>query len=113
MEDAVLLSDIQMLNLSILMAMQSSIRKDLVLACYKYKLTAEQAPKVAELGPEKIQALVANLGQESLFIPRQDLLQLLEAPPALVGPLSAVRAQQPSSPAPNLSAAQKPLARRA
>lgn len=91
MANSVALSDVQLLNLSFLMALQASIRQDPIAACYKYRLSADQAPKVADLPPEKIQTLVANLGHECLFIPREDLLQLLEAPPGLVGPLSTVR----------------------
>jgi hypothetical protein len=85
-------SEVQLLNLSYLMAIQASIRKDPVAACYIYRLSADQAPKIAEMGPEKIQTVVANLGSECLCTPRHDLLQLVDAPPGLLGPLAAVRA---------------------
>ena len=63
MSNTVQLSDVQLLNLSVLMTVQGSIKKD----------------------------LVANRGQESLFKLRDDFWQLLDAPPGLQGPLSTVR----------------------
>lgn len=95
MANSIQFSDVQLLNLSFLMAIQASVRKDPIAACYKYGLSADQAPKVAELPPEKIQTLVANLAHACLFTPRHDFLQLLEAPAGLVGPLSTVRAPHP------------------
>jgi hypothetical protein len=86
-------SEVQLLNLSFMMAMQASIRKDPIAACYTFRLTADQAPIIANLRSEKIQILIANLAHESLFYPRHDLLQLLETPPGLIGPMAAVRAK--------------------
>jgi hypothetical protein len=83
------------MNLSFLMTIQAGIRQDPVAACYKYRLTAQQAPSIANLPPDQIHTIIANLGHESLFTPRQDLLQLLEAPPGLLIPLSAVRESHP------------------
>lgn len=97
MPNAVQFSDVQLLNLSFLLAIQSSIRKDPISACYKFKLPVEHASKLIEVPPEKIQAFVANLGHESVLILRPDLLQLLEAPPGLQRPLSTVHVAEPES----------------
>ncbi|WP_136415976.1 flagellar transcriptional regulator FlhD [Herbaspirillum sp. ST 5-3] len=97
MPNAVQFSDVQLLNLSFLLAIQSSIRKDPISACYKFKLPVEHASKLTEIPPEKIQSFVANLGHESVFTLRQDLMQLLETPPGLLRPLSTVHVPEPES----------------
>ena len=43
MSNVVHLSDVQLLNLSVLMTMQASIKKDPVGACFKFNLSADQA----------------------------------------------------------------------
>lgn len=98
MTNAVQFSDVQLLNLSFLLAIQASIRRDPVAACYKFKLCAEVAARLTDIPPEKIQAFVANLAHESVFTLRQDLLQMLEAPPGLLRPLSTVHVPEPQGP---------------
>ncbi len=97
MADSVQFSEVQLLNLSFLLAIQTSIRKDPIAACYKFKLSVEQANKAAAIPTEKIQAFVANFGQECLFTVRQDLLQLLDEPPGLLRSLATVRVSPPAS----------------
>lgn len=97
MPNAVQFSDVQLLNLSFLLAIQSSIRKDPISACYKFKLPVEHAAKLTEIRPEKIQSFVANLGHESVFTLRQDLMQLLNTPAGLLRPLSTVHVPEPES----------------
>jgi len=91
MSNTVQLSDVQLLNLSVLMTIQASIKQDPVAACYKFNLRDDQAHRVAGLGQQHLQAIVANRGHESLFNLRDDFWQLLDAPPGLQGPLSTVR----------------------
>ena len=91
MSNTVQLSDVQLLNLSVLMTIQASIKKDPLAACYKFNLRDDQAHRVAGLGQQQLQAIVANRGHESLFNLRDDFWQLLDAPPGLQGPLSTVR----------------------
>jgi len=91
MSNTVQLSDVQLLNLSVLMTVQASIKKDPVAACYKFNLRDDQAHRVAGLGQQQLQAIVANRGHESLFNLRDDFWQLLDAPLGLQGPLSTVR----------------------
>lgn len=97
MPNAVQFSDVQLLNLTFLLAIQSSIRKDPISACYKFKLSVEHAAKLIEIPPERIHGFVANLGHESVLVLRPDLLQLLDAPPGLQRPLSTVHVAETES----------------
>lgn len=97
MDTHVQFSEIQLLNLSYLMAMQACSCKDLVAASNKYGVSAAQAQKVAKLGMEKIPALVANFGHECLCTPRDDLLQLLTQPSGVVVTFSGVSAAPQSA----------------
>lgn len=91
MSNMVHLSDVQLLNLSMLMTIQASVRQDPVAACYKFNLSDTQARRVERLGQQQLQAVVANCGDESLFTLRDDFWHLLDAPPGLQGALSTVR----------------------
>ena len=99
MTRAVQFSEVQLLNLSLLLAIQASIRRDPVAACYKFKLCATQAARLVDIPPEKVQAFVANLGHESVFTLRQDLFQLMDAPAGLQRPLATVHVLDPEPPA--------------
>lgn len=96
---AVQFSEVQLLNLSLLLAIQASIRRDPVAACYKFKLGAAQAVRLADISPDKVHAFVANLGHESVFLLRPDLFQLMEAPAGLQRPLATVHVAEPAPPA--------------
>jgi len=91
MSNTVHLSDVQLLNLSALMTIQASIKKDPVAACFKFNLSAAQAQRVEGLGQQQLQAIVANRADESLFKLRDDFWPLLDAPLGLQVPLSTVR----------------------
>ena len=97
MSNTVYLSDVQLLNLSALMTMQASIKKDPVAACCKFNLSAAQAQRVEGLGQQQLQAIVANRADESLFKLRDDFWPLLDAPLGLQVPLSTVRFAGPLS----------------
>ena len=89
--NTVQLSDVQLVNLSMLLTMRDNIKRDPVSACCKFGLHAEQARFFGDLPVEHILAVIANIGQECLFPPRQDLFQLLKLPVPLAGPITAVR----------------------
>jgi len=91
MSNTVQLSDIQLLNLSALMTIQASIKRDPVAACYRFNLRDDQAQRVEGLGQQQLQAIVANRGEESLFNLRDNFWPLLDAPPGLQVPLATVR----------------------
>ena len=85
------LSDVQLVNLSMLITMRDNIKRDPVSACCKFGLRADQASFFGDLPVERILAMVANVGQECLFPPRNDLLDLLKLPAPLAGPITSVR----------------------
>lgn len=87
----VYLTNLQRANLSMLIAIKDDIKKDVVSACCKYGLHADQARFIEELSIDRILGIVANLGEECLFPPRQDFFHLLEAPAPLTGRLACVR----------------------
>lgn len=91
MSNTIYLSDVQLLNLSALMTIQASIKKDPVAACFKFNLSAAQAQRFEGLGQQQLQAIVANRADESLFKLRDDFWPLLDAPLGLQVPLSTVR----------------------
>ena len=85
------LSDLQLVNLSMLLTMRDNIHQDRVSACCKFGLHVEQAQCFAGTSIEQILAIVANVGEECLFPPRQDLFDLLNLPAPLAGAIASVR----------------------
>jgi hypothetical protein len=88
------LSDVQLTNLTLLLTIRDGVLRDRPAACCKYALDAAQADRIAGLGVQQIMAIVANVGDATLFPARRDLLALLEAPLPLARPLAAVHAAQ-------------------
>ena len=78
MSNTVHLSDVQLLNLSVLMTIQAGIKRDPVAACYRFNLRDDQAQQVEGLGQQQLQAIVANRGEDSLFKLRDDFWPLLQ-----------------------------------
>lgn len=106
------LSDVQLVNLSMLITMRDNIKRDPVSACCKFGLHAEQARFFGDLSIEHILAMVANVGQECLFPPRDDLLALLKLPVPLAGPIMSVRPPKKAAPsAPHAAPLQRAFAR--
>lgn len=84
------LSEVQLLNLSSLITVRDSIQHDLIAACCKFGLSADQARFFNTLSIDQILAIVVNIGQECLFLPRRDLMSLVELPAPLAGPIMSV-----------------------
>ncbi len=84
------LSEVQLLNLSSLLTIRDSLQRDVIAACCKFGLSADQARFFHTLSIEQDLTIVANIGHESLFLPRQDLLTLVALPAPLAGPIAAV-----------------------
>lgn len=84
------LTNVQRVNLSVLLMMRDDMKEDRVSACCKYGLTAEQAEWFENQSIDDVLAIVANVGQECLFPPRIDFFDLVRAPLPLAGPLAAV-----------------------
>jgi hypothetical protein len=88
------LSDVQLANLTQLLTIRDSIQHDQIAACARFALTREQAERLTAMSVQHVMAIVANVGNTSLFPPRRDLISLLERPLPLSGPLAAVHASE-------------------
>ena len=91
----VLLSDVQLTNMTLLLTIRDSIHHDRAAACCRFGLDAAQADRFGSLGIQQIMAIVANVGDATLFPPRRDLIALLDLPPPLASPIAAVHPPQP------------------
>jgi hypothetical protein len=60
------------------------------------------ADHLRTLSLEQLWSVVAHVGQNTLFPPRQDLLAILQAPGPLAGPLAAARPARPAPPSTRL-----------
>lgn len=83
-------SEVQLLNLSGLITLRDSIEHDLIAACCTFGLSADQAHVFSTLSIDQILLIVLNVGQECLFLPRQDLVPLVGLPAPLAGPITSV-----------------------
>lgn len=90
MTNRVQFSELQLINLSTLLAIRDGIRRDPVSTCCQYGIAADATPFFSELSTDRIISIVANFGDECLFPPRPDLLSLLRLPPSLTGAVAAV-----------------------
>jgi hypothetical protein len=83
-------SEVQLLNLSALFAIRDSVQHDRIAACCKFGLSADQAHFIGTLSIDQILVVVLNVGQECLFLPRQDIVSLLALPAPLAGVMTSV-----------------------
>lgn len=86
------LSDVQIANLTLLLTIRDGVMQDRVATSCKFALDAAQAERLGALGIQQIMAIVANVGDATLFPPRRDLIALLDLPLPLARPLAAVHA---------------------
>ena len=86
------LSDVQIANLTLLLTIRDGVMQDRLATCCKFALDAAQAERLGTLGIQQILAIVANVGDATLFPPRRDLIALLDLPLPLARPLAAVHA---------------------
>lgn len=84
------ISDVQLINLTLLLAIQNSLNQDPTSACYKFHLQLEDMSHVKNLSFEQIHSIVANVDQ-CLFCLRPEILDILNLPPNLAGILATVR----------------------
>lgn len=92
------LTDVQSTNLHLLQVIRLGIELDRVETCCRFALNAALADHLQTLGHEQLWSVVAHVGQNTLFPPRQDLLAILQAPRPLAGPLAAAHSARPSAP---------------
>lgn len=101
----VYLSEVQLLNLSALFTIRDSVQHDLIAACCKFGLSADQARFISTLSINQILVIAVHVGQECLFMPRQDLVSLLTLPAPLAGPITSVHPPKAASAMPQPSPA--------
>lgn len=89
-------SDVEATNLNMLSTIKLGIEANLVLTSSKFALSAALAGRLRDLSQQQLLAFVVQVGQTTLFPPRDDLLALLDAPLALTGLLAAARAPRPA-----------------
>ena len=104
---AIDLSEVQLSNLTLLLTMRDSISRDPTLAYGLFGLREPDARYLASLSSTQILAIVANVGNETLFAPRADLFTLLRSPLPLAGALCAVHPPAPILPAAPVAAAEQ------
>jgi hypothetical protein len=88
---ALLLRDARSTNLYMAQAIRLGLELDLVGTCLRYGLNAEHGHRLLAFTPQVLGAKVASIGNQSLFLPRRDLLELLDAPDELRATLAAAR----------------------
>jgi hypothetical protein len=86
------LSDVQIANLTLLLTIRDGVLQDRTAACCRFALDATQADRLCAMSIQQVMAIVANIGDATLFPPRRDLVALLDKPLPLVRPLAAVHA---------------------
>lgn len=86
------LSDVQIANLTLLLTIRDGVMHNRLATCCKFALDDAQAERLGALAIQQIMAIVANVGDATLFPPRRDLLALLDLPLPLARPLAAVHA---------------------
>lgn len=92
------LSEVQMVNLYVLLMLRESVLKNIVSACGRFCVAEDLARFVASLSHPQIASIIVNVGNECMFLPRQNLTQLLTLPLPLLAPAFAVHLPQPAPP---------------
>ncbi|WP_431286786.1 hypothetical protein [Roseateles chitinivorans] len=95
---AIQFSDLELFNLTLLLAMRDSVARDVMTACAQFGLREEDARYLAALTTTQILAVVANVGPQALFTPRADLFSVMRCPLPLAAPLVAVHPPMPVQP---------------
>jgi hypothetical protein len=90
MTNRVQFSELQLINLSTLLAIRDGIKRDPVSTCCQFGIAADAASFFSELSTDRIIVIVANFGNECLFPPRPDLISLLRLPVSLTESVAAV-----------------------
>jgi hypothetical protein len=91
------LSEVQMANLSLLMTIRDCVLKNALAACCQFGIGEDLGQFFTSLSHAQILAIIVNLGDECLFVPRQNLRQLLSLPLPLLAPVFAVHPPRPAS----------------
>lgn len=90
------LTEVQTTNLRTLIAIRLGLERDAVDTCRMFSLDTNTAERLRTLSPERLWALVHAVGQVSLFIARDDLAALIDAPSPITGALAAAHPPRPA-----------------
>ena len=90
------LTEIEATNLRTLIAIRLGLERDEADTCRAYALDPRTAERLRTLSLEGLWALVHAVGQVSLFIARDDLASLVDAPPSVAGALAAAHPPRPA-----------------
>ena len=90
------LNDVQRANFIILSLIRDAARDDPGTACCQFGLTLVQLKAISELPPDEVMAIVAGMGNEALFFPRDDLDRLLKLPRSVSAVLASATRQAPA-----------------
>ncbi|HVR54115.1 MAG TPA: hypothetical protein VMS38_30600 [Pseudorhodoferax sp.] len=93
--------DARSTNLQVMQVVRLGLERDLPGTCLRFGLDADLGRQLLALTPAELSARVASIGNRSLFVPRQDFLDLLQAPDALRATLAVARRAVPSNDMPN------------
>ena len=92
--------DARSTNLQVMQVVRLGLERDLPGTCLRFGLDADLGRQLLALAPDELNARVASIGNRSLFVPRADFLDLLQAPHALRATLAAARHAGPSQATP-------------
>lgn len=95
---SMLLSDVQTLNYNNLLVMRDAAREDLAAACCRFGQSRAFLKALSERKPGDLLTIAIHVGDEALFVPRDDLANLLTAHPAVLPVLVSARAPVPAKP---------------
>ena len=90
------LTDVEWINLNVLVVIHSGLQNDRAATCSKFALDVEQADYLRYLSLDDLWSLAIHVGDTTLFPPRADLVTLLSTPRPLAGPLALVRPPTPT-----------------
>ncbi len=91
--------DMQSTNLYMLQAVRHVIHVDPAAACCKFGLNAALLEHLRTVSQDRLWSFVSQV-ETSLFLPREDLIELMNGPPALASPLAMARPARPTPPTP-------------
>lgn len=92
------LNPIQELNFSILHLVRDAARSDPAAACCRFGLTLDQLRAIGQLTPADVMRIIARMGDEALFAPREDLDSLLATPATVLPLVASSRRRVPARP---------------
>ncbi len=90
------LNDVQRANFVILSLIRDAAREDPGTACFRFGLSLAQLKTIGALLPDEVIAIVASMGNEALFFPREDLDRLLLLPASVSAVVVSATARLPA-----------------